>query len=336
MQAPRTDVAGAASLFDASADGDVAKVRLLLALGVPVDGSSSLSIFGGRRAPTALLCAVQHERTEVVAELITHGADVNRRYSNGQSALSYCCASGSHEIAHRILREGRWRPEEFEPAMKSARGANRPEMERALEVARWRRCAELLARQRLALACAMNGRLGGGCLLDRAASGWPGSGELHQMVAVRLPPASVRYGFIDRCTVERCWPVVLRAAAESLPPPAAEPEEAPLDEQMAALTSAVVKWDDAAGKEDAAPPSLLDQIHDRREELLLEAARHAGQHSEETEQLLARIVVVSAATVCPSHLATRLTPTVAAANRRLEMSCCRCLRERCRRRRSRL
>ena len=305
MQAPRTDVAGTASLFDASADGDVAKVRLLLALGVPVDGSSSLSIFGGRRAPTALLCAVQHERTEVVAELITHGADVNRRYSNGQSALSYCCASGSHEIAHRILREGRWRPEEFEPAMKSARGANRPEMERALEVARWRRCAELLARQRLALACAMNGRLGGGCLLDRAASGWPGSGELHQMVAVRLPPASVRYGFIDRCTVERCWPVVLRAAAESLPPPAAEPEEAPL-EPMAALTSAVVEWDDAAGKEDAAPPSLLDQIHDRRHELVLEAARR-GQHSEETEQLLAAVLLAPREELLPL-LARALSP----------------------------
>ena len=83
-------------------------------------------------------------------------------------------------------------------------------MERLLEAARWRRCAELVARQRLALASSMHDRLGAGCSLDRAISGWPATGDLHLMVVQRLPCASVNYGFIVTNTVSHYWPLVLR------------------------------------------------------------------------------------------------------------------------------
>ena len=58
-------VPGAAALFDAAADGDVLQVRRLLTeLRVPVDTNSQLSMWGGRRAPTALLCAVTRDRAD--------------------------------------------------------------------------------------------------------------------------------------------------------------------------------------------------------------------------------------------------------------------------------
>jgi hypothetical protein len=197
-------------LYDAAVDGNVQQVRRLISLGVPVDCVSRVSIFGGRRAPTALLVAVQHDRVETVVELMVYGADVNRRFSNGQSALAYCCQHGSEETARRILRHGEWRAEDFLTAWETARSYGRSGMERLLEAARWRRCAELVARQRLALACSMHDRLGAGCHLDRAISGWPATGDLHLMVAQRLPCASVSYGFIVSSTVARYWPLVLR------------------------------------------------------------------------------------------------------------------------------
>lgn len=196
-------------LYDAAADGNVQQVRRLIGLGVPVDCVSRVSIFGGRRAPTALMVSVQHDRVETVVELMAYGADVNRRFSNGQSALAYCCQHGNEETARRILRHGAWRAEDFAAAWKTARTYGRSEMERLLEAARWRRCAELVARQRLALASSMHTRLGAGCHLDRAISGWPGTGDLHLMVAQRLPCASVSYGFIVISTVNHYWPLVL-------------------------------------------------------------------------------------------------------------------------------
>jgi hypothetical protein len=197
-------------LYDAAAEGNVQQVRRLIELGVPVDCVSRVSIFGGRRAPTALLVAVQHDRVETVVELMAYGADVSRRFSNGQSALAYCCQHGNEETARRVLRHGEWRAQDFQAAWTTARAYGRSDMERLLEAARWRRCAELVARQRLALASAMHSRLGAGCLLDRCVSGWPGTGDLHQMVARRLPCASVSYGFIVDSTVEWYWPIVLR------------------------------------------------------------------------------------------------------------------------------
>ena len=203
------DVPGAASLYDAAVEGNVQQVRRLISLGVPVDCISRVSIFGGRRAPTALLVAVQHDRVETVVELMAYGADVNRRFSNGQSVLAYCCQHGNEETARRILRHGEWRAEDWMTAWETARTYGRPEMERVLEAARWRRCAELVARQRLALACSMHDRLGAGCHLDRAISGWPATGDLQLMVAQRLPCASVNYGFIVSSTVNHYWPLVL-------------------------------------------------------------------------------------------------------------------------------
>lgn len=203
------DVPGAASLYDAAVEGNVQQVQRLISLGVPVDCISRLSIFGGRRAPTALLVAVQHDRVETVVELMAYGADVNRRFSNGQSAIAYCCQHGNEESARRILRHGEWRAEDWMAAWDTARTYGRPEMERVLEAARWRRVAELVARQRLALACSMHDRLGAGCHLDRAISGWPATGDLHLMVAQRLPCASVSYGFIVSSTVNHVWPLVL-------------------------------------------------------------------------------------------------------------------------------
>ena len=56
----------------------------------------------------------------------------------------------------------------------------------------------------------MHDRLGAGCHLDRAISGWPATGDLQLMVAQRLPCASVSYGFIVSSTVSHYWPLVLR------------------------------------------------------------------------------------------------------------------------------
>ena len=92
------------SLLDlASAQSSVASFDLLLAHGAPRDGSHPLHIAAG--------CGVGHERTPMMAHLISLGFDVNgtddsRRYQAIGTPLHYAIRSNSSENIKFLLQQG--------------------------------------------------------------------------------------------------------------------------------------------------------------------------------------------------------------------------------------
>jgi ankyrin repeat protein len=87
-------------LYEAASDGDIERVRRLLAAGAPVDMRD-----GARRTP--LLLATQADHVEVAKLLIEAGADVNAKDTIRDTPFLYAGAEGRDEILRHILATGK-------------------------------------------------------------------------------------------------------------------------------------------------------------------------------------------------------------------------------------
>lgn len=90
------------SLVCAARDGDLAKLKQLLALGVNVesrDSQDTLSL-----PPLIWACWSGH--LNIVRELLAARANVNLKQSDGITALHYACGHGHTEIVHALLAAG--------------------------------------------------------------------------------------------------------------------------------------------------------------------------------------------------------------------------------------
>ena len=86
----------------ASLTGNVGTMKLLLALGVDVNG------FEGEQASglTPLIAAASANKLEAVELLLARGADVNLRLRRGQTALMFASYHGDTEMAKLLLSKG--------------------------------------------------------------------------------------------------------------------------------------------------------------------------------------------------------------------------------------
>lgn len=89
-----------AMLHDAAADGDVRRVRELLAAGVAIDPRD-----GAKRTP--LLVATHMDRPEVARLLVEAGADVNAKDALEDTPFLYAGAEGRDAILRMIVASGR-------------------------------------------------------------------------------------------------------------------------------------------------------------------------------------------------------------------------------------
>ncbi len=86
-------------LFEAAARGDVAAVRRLLSAGAPVD-------FRNSNGETPLLLAVAEDRLDVAVALIEAGADINLQARNLDSPWLLAGARGRTEMIRRMIPKG--------------------------------------------------------------------------------------------------------------------------------------------------------------------------------------------------------------------------------------
>jgi ankyrin repeat protein len=87
-------------LYEAASDGDIERVRRLLASGAPVDMRDSL-----KRTP--LLLATHADHVEVAKLLIEAGADVNAKDAIRDTPFLYAGAEGRDKILRHILATGK-------------------------------------------------------------------------------------------------------------------------------------------------------------------------------------------------------------------------------------
>ncbi|WP_300747704.1 ankyrin repeat domain-containing protein [uncultured Brachyspira sp.] len=85
-----------ASFIEAAKNGDIKKVKELLALGADINIQDDNSW-------TALIYAAWAGHTETVKELIKAGANLNIKDNEGKTALDYAEGNGYNEIA-KLLR----------------------------------------------------------------------------------------------------------------------------------------------------------------------------------------------------------------------------------------
>jgi len=87
------------SLHEASAKGEMAKVRSLIEQGSDVN-AKDMGLF------TPLHAAVTHGHKEVVEYLIEKGADVNTKDTGGFTPLHVAAVTGQPEIAEVLINNG--------------------------------------------------------------------------------------------------------------------------------------------------------------------------------------------------------------------------------------
>src|SRR5207249_1956763 len=75
------------------------QVEILLNAGAAIEGKNRLGT-------TALMWAVAHGNTEVVARLLARGADVNAANTNGLTALHLSVSVGKPELVETLLAAG--------------------------------------------------------------------------------------------------------------------------------------------------------------------------------------------------------------------------------------
>lgn len=89
----------AGKLVYAAEDGDLEKVKYLLAKGVPVDA-------GNKNQVTALIGAAWEGHLEIVKYLIEKGADIEARDDFGGTALSHAASGGYTAIVRMLFEQG--------------------------------------------------------------------------------------------------------------------------------------------------------------------------------------------------------------------------------------
>ncbi len=87
-------------LAGAAADGDVTRVRSLLARGASPNAEGPDGSF------TALIAAAENGHAEIVRLLLDRGADINRRDFEGKTALDRAREAGHAEIVQILERAG--------------------------------------------------------------------------------------------------------------------------------------------------------------------------------------------------------------------------------------
>jgi len=95
----------AAHLMSAACDGDIKKATNLLELGVDVNATGVL----GTSALTSVEACKGHDdptRVQLIELLITKGAQVNHRNSEGRTALMYAAENGDTPAVNALLRNG--------------------------------------------------------------------------------------------------------------------------------------------------------------------------------------------------------------------------------------
>ncbi|TQL47674.1 hypothetical protein FB562_0740 [Homoserinimonas aerilata] len=100
QQAPDEEtLAFAETVFEAARDGDVEKVKQLVAAGVPVNLTNA-------RGDSLLILAAYHQHAETVDALLALGADVDRVNDMGQTAMSCAVFRNNGAIVTTLLAAG--------------------------------------------------------------------------------------------------------------------------------------------------------------------------------------------------------------------------------------
>lgn len=92
------DTDHARCLFYSAKTGRKDLVAILLKRGI----NPNVTILGR----TALMEASENGETEIVADLLKHGADMNAPDSDGNTPLGFACGNGHYKIAHMLLKHG--------------------------------------------------------------------------------------------------------------------------------------------------------------------------------------------------------------------------------------
>lgn len=87
-------------LIKASLEGDRLRVQILLGLGVSPDGRERLL------GATALMIACLAGQTEIVRDLLDHGADLEIRDNDGRTALMEACMAGHTDSVTMLVEKG--------------------------------------------------------------------------------------------------------------------------------------------------------------------------------------------------------------------------------------
>jgi ankyrin repeat protein len=93
-------LSGETPLMEAARRGNLAIVRLMLAGGADPDAQEA------NAGQNALMWAISERHSEVTAELVRHGADVNARSKNGFAAISFAAQQGDTNSIGTLLEAG--------------------------------------------------------------------------------------------------------------------------------------------------------------------------------------------------------------------------------------
>jgi len=88
-----------ADIITAAQDGNLGRVKVLLAGGASVDAVND-------KGGTALMVATQHGHQDVVQALLNKGAAINACDPDGESALSIASQRGHSEVVNMLLARG--------------------------------------------------------------------------------------------------------------------------------------------------------------------------------------------------------------------------------------
>jgi ankyrin repeat protein len=95
-------IASASEILDAAENGDLEKVKTLLA----ADSSLINTRVDNSSRATVLMIAVHYEKPDVAKFLIEKGADVNAKTAHGQTALFEASAYGELDVVKMLLAKG--------------------------------------------------------------------------------------------------------------------------------------------------------------------------------------------------------------------------------------
>jgi len=193
---------GMTSLYDASAEGNVEVVQLLLDQGTDVNERS------GSGQESALHAASFQGKLEVAKLLINYGADVNFRDKFGWTPLFFASYSGHRDIAELLLDYG------------ADVNAQEQDLRSPLHIASWNNCLEvtslLLERGADVHARDIDGRTPSG-LASRA-----GAQDIVQLLSVGTEPRGLKRKWY---AIVSSLPVSLLSGVNAFPPSTVIPKQ---------------------------------------------------------------------------------------------------------------